>query len=261
MTPFASEFLGTAVYVFLGVAVTANLRLARAPGVGGSYGTAVLGWGAALAAGLLVAGRSDSQLNPAVTVAMWSIGRLKSDMVAGNITAQCAGAFVGAAVAWLQFLPYWSRTDDAQTKLAVFVNAPRIRAPLSNLLSEVLASTVFVYVILRLIAGATIDTGSADQVEDGITIAFQLTATPMSVVQPMLSVLLAGMALAVITLGAAGASACIMNPARDLGSRVAHAFLPIPGKGGSDWLSAWIGIVGPALGALLAAALWRATVA
>ncbi len=259
MTPFASEFLGTAVYVFLGVAVTANLRLARAPGVGGSYGTAVLGWGAALAAGLLVAGRSDSQLNPAVTVAMWSIGRLKSDMVAGNVTAQCAGAFVGAAVAWLQFLPYWSRTDDAQTKLAVFVNVPRIRAPLSNLLSEVLASTVFVYVILRLIAGATIDAGSADQMEDGI--AFQLTATPMSVVQPMLSVLIAGMALAVLALGAAGASDCIMNPARDLGSRVAHAFLPIPGKGGSDWRSAWIGIVGPVLGALLAAALWRATVA
>ena len=259
MTPFASEFLGTAVYVFLGVAVTANLRLARAPGIGGSYGTAVLGWGAALAAGLLVAGRSDSQLNPAVTVAMWSIGRLKSDMVAGNITAQCAGAFVGAAVAWLQFLPYWSRTDDAQTKLAVFVNVPRIRAPLSNLLSEVLASTVFVYVILRLIAGATIDAGSADQAEGGI--AFQLTATPMSVVQPMLSVLVAGMALAVIALGAAGASDCIMNPARDLGSRVAHAFLPIPGKGGSDWRSAWIGIVGPVLGALLAAALWRATVA
>jgi len=259
MTPFASEFLGTAVYVFLGVAVTANLRLARAPGVGGSYGTAVLGWGAALAAGLLVAGRSDSQLNPAVTVAMWSIGRLKSDMLAGNITAQCAGAFVGAAIAWLQFLPYWSRTDDAQTKLAVFVNVPRIRAPLSNLLSEVLASTVFVYVILRLIAGATIDAGSADQMEDGV--AFKLTATPISVVQPMLALLIAGMTLAVLALGAAGASDCIMNPARDLGSRVAHAFLPIPGKGGSDWRSAWIGIVGPVLGALLAAALWRATVA
>jgi glycerol uptake facilitator protein len=259
MTPFASEFLGTAVYVFLGVAVTANLRLARAPGVGGSYGTAVLGWGAALAAGLLVAGRSDSQLNPAVTVAMWSIGRLKSDMLAGNITAQCAGAFVGAAIAWLQFLPYWSRTDGAQTKLAVFVNVPRIRAPLSNLLSEVLASAVFVYVILRLIAGATIDAGRADQGEDGI--AFQLTATPISVVQPMLALLIAGMTLAVLALGAAGASDCIMNPARDLGSRVAHAFLPIPGKGGSDWRSAWIGIVGPVLGALLAAALWRATVA
>ena len=136
---------------------------------------------------------------------------------------------------------------------------PRIRAPLSNLLSEVLASTVFVYVILRLIAGATIDAGSTDQAEDGI--AFQLTATPISVVQPMLALLIAGMTLAVLALGAAGASDCIMNPARDLGSRVAHAFLPIPGKGGSDWRSAWIGIVGPVLGALLAAALWRATVA
>ncbi|MCX5640332.1 MAG: aquaporin family protein [Planctomycetota bacterium] len=258
MTPFASEFLGTAVYVFLGVAVTANMRLARAPGVGGSYATAVLGWGAALAAGLLVAGRSDAQLNPAVTVAMWSIGRLQSGMLSSNITAQCAGAFVGAAVAWLQFLPYWSRTDDSQTKLAVFVNVPRIRAPLSNLLSEVLASAVFVYVILRLIAGASIDAGGADQLEEGV--AFQLTATPISVVQPILSILIAGMALAVIALGAAGASDCIMNPARDLGSRVAHAFLPIPGKDGSDWRSAWIGIVGPVLGALLAAMLWRATV-
>ncbi|MEI6475195.1 MAG: aquaporin, partial [Planctomycetota bacterium] len=251
-------FLGTAVYVFLGVAVTANMRLSRAPGVGGSYATAVLGWGAALAAGLLVAGRSDAQLNPAVTVAMWSIGRLQSGMLSSNITAQCAGAFVGAAVAWLQFLPYWSRTDDSQVKLAVFVNVPRIRAPLSNLLSEVLASAVFVYVILRLIAGASIDASGADQLEEGV--AFQLTATPISVVQPILSILIAGMALAVIALGAAGASDCIMNPARDLGSRVAHAFLPIPGKGGSDWRSAWIGIVGPVLGALLAAMLWRATV-
>lgn len=258
MTPFASEFLGTAVYVFLGVAVTANLRLARAPGIGGSYATAVLGWGAALAAGLLVAGRSDAQLNPAVTVAMWSIGRLQSGMLSSNITAQCAGAFVGAAVAWLQFLPYWSSTDDSQVKLAVFVNVPRIRAPLSNLLSEVLASAVFVYVILRLIAGASIDASGADQLEEGV--AFQLTATPISVVQPILSILIAGMALAVIALGAAGASDCIMNPARDLGSRIAHAFLPIPGKGGSDWRSAWIGIVGPVLGALLAAMLWRATV-
>lgn len=227
MTPFESEFLGTLVFVFLGCAVTANARLARTYGHAMGWIGISLGWAAAMAAGTWVARTSGGMLNPALVLASVWDARVALDpsLLWTYVGAQFAGAAAGAVLAWLAFLPHWSRTDDRDAILASFATVPAVRAPLSNVLVETLAGMVFVLVAL------------AERGPDAWAIR--------------------GVAMLVLMLGVGGATQLALNPARDLAGRAAHAVAPIAGKGRSDWGYAWVAVVGPVAGAALAVAVRR----
>ncbi len=227
MTPFESEFLGTLVFVFLGCAVTANARLARTHGHAMGWFGISLGWAAALAAGTWVARTSGGMLNPALVLASVWDARVAMDrsLLWTYVGAEFAGAAVGAALAWLAFLPHWSRTDDREAILASFATVPAVRAPLSNLLVEAFASMVFVLVAL------------AERGPDAWAIR--------------------GVAMLALMLGIGGTTQLALNPARDLMGRAVHALAPIPTKGRGDWGYAWVPFLGPILGAAAAVLVRR----
>ena len=260
MTPFASEFLGTAVLAAIGTAVMCAVRLPRTAGSAtdgpgmGWLGIA-LGWGAALALGYFVNRRMDTQLNPALTLAMWSVERTSTADAWSRVAGQGAGTVVGMALAWAAFIPHWARAPEG-TAAGVLYRVPAIRAPLSNLLSSTLGSAILLSVLLRLSAGAPVPM-DADASDAGMLPA---AMPPFMVANPAEGSILAGLAFAAVILGF-GAIGSALHPALGIGGRVCHAVLPIPGKGRTDWSDAWIALVGPALGAFIAAAVWRATVA
>jgi len=179
---------------------------------------------------------APGELNPAGTLANVVAGtRTVSDALA-HIAAQFAGAIVGATLVWIHFLPHWRETRDQQVILACFCNAPAIRSPLSNVISEIIATMALV-----LVASAIGAAGAAG-------------AAPATNLGPAL----VGALVWGIGLSLGGPTGYAINPARDLGPRIAHAILPIAGKGGSDWGYAWIPVVGPLAGGALAALLWSA---
>jgi glycerol uptake facilitator protein len=260
MTPFASELLGSAVFAFTGTAVMCNARLARtgAGAAGGlSWGAVSAGWGAALATALLVTRSGGAHLNPAATFALWQLDRVTGAEAASRMLGQGAGALVGMVLAWAAFIPHWARTADA-VPADVLYRSPAVRAPLSNVVASAIGSAALAYVMLRLLAGAALADGpGADTADAGLPPS---TATPFIVVHPFEGSLVAGIGLAALILGVGGTGAPLM-PQLGICGRLAHAVLPIPGKVRTDWRDAWIAVAGPALGALAAAALWRATVA
>jgi glycerol uptake facilitator protein len=252
MSTMAGEFAGTLILVFLGCCACANASLSRTSGGGMGWGALSAAWGLAVAAGMAASMSRGSHLNPAVSLAMWWIGRIDGAQLGASVGGQLLGAAAGAALAWLCFLPSWGRTDDRAAVRASFIPAPAVRAPLSAFLAEALGSAVFSLVMLRLLAGRTVE--AAAEGDPSPTIA-----TPLAAVDPLSAALVAGAAFAAVLLGVGGAGAAL-NPAHAIGGRVAHALLPVPGRGEGSFAGVGPAVIGPCVGALAAAAGWRALV-
>ncbi len=233
MSPFLGEVLGTAILILLGDGVVANVLLNRSKGQNGGWIVITTGWALAVAIAAYVTGHvSGAHINPAVTLGLAAIGQFPWSQVPSYIIAQFLGAFLGAVLVYLAYLPHWAVTDDAELKLAVFSTAPAVRSPGANLVTEIIGTAMLVLGVLGI-------SHPANQLAGG------------------LSPLLVGFLVWAIGLSLGGPTGYAINPARDLGPRIAHAVLPIPGKGGSDWGYAWIPVLGPVIGGILGALLFK----
>lgn len=234
-SPFLGEFLGTLVLVLLGNGVVAGVLLNQSKAHASGWICVTAGWAFAVMAGVFTAaacGSADGHLNPAVTLGMAIIAGDYTKL-ATYVPAQMLGALVGATLVWLHYLPHWRATQERDSKLACFCTAPAIRSLPANLLSEVIASFVLVLGAWAIFAKSASPTGPAAG----------------------LGPYLVGSLVWGIGLSLGGTTGYAINPARDLGPRLAHAVLPIAGKGGSDWAYGWVPVLGPLLGASLAALL------
>ena len=229
MNSFMAELVGTMLLIILGNGVVAAVVLAKSKAENSGWMVITTGWAMAVAMGVYAAGRiSGGHINPAVTLSLAVIGKFPWSDVPKFLAAQFLGAFLGAVVVWLAYLAHWPVTEDQGKKLAVFSTAPAIRRLPMNLLTEIIATFVLMFGILAIVAnGAPAQSGLAP--------------------------LLIGFLIWALGLSLGGPTGFAMNPARDLGPRLAHALLPIPGKGDSDWGYSWVPVVGPVIGGLLGA--------
>src|SRR6266704_2370642 len=226
------EFLGTMILILLGDGVVANVLLKRSKAEGAGWIVITSGWAFAVMAGVFTAiacGSGDAHLNPAVTMG-FAVSSGEFAKFAPYLVAQMAGAFTGAALVWLHFLPHWKETPDQGLKLACFCTAPAIRRFGANLVSEIVGTFVLVFVVGAIFSKAVAASGPA----------------------PGLGPYLVAALVWGIGLSLGGTTGYAINPARDLGPRLAHAILPIAGKGDSDWSYASIPVVGPLVGGALA---------
>ena len=238
MSPFLAELLGTAILIVLGDGVVANVVLHRTKGQNSGWIVITAGWAFAVTIAVYcVNAISGAHLNPAVTIALASIGTFPWAKVPLYIAAQIAGGFLGGVIVWLAYLPHWSATPDPESKLAVFSTMPAIRRRYANLAAEVIGGFALVFALLGVLSPGNFVPGS--DLAKGI------------------GPLLVGVIVWSIGLSLGGPTGYAINPARDLGPRIAHAALPVAGKGGSDWGYAWIPIVGPTVGGVLAAFTYR----
>ena len=243
-TIFLSEVVGTAMLLLLGGGVVANNILPKSKGAGTGALHINFGWGLAVFAGVLVAYKSGGHLNPAVTLGVVASGAkefvpgiaVNAASIFTYIGGQLLGAFIGAVLCWLAYKNQFDQEADPALKLAVFSTGPEVRNYVWNVVTEVLGTFVLVFVVLA--AGHWGD--SATKTPGGLGWLGAL-----------------GVALLVVGIGASlgGPTGYAINPARDLGPRIAHAILPIPGKGGSDWSYSWVPVVGPIIGGVLAGLL------
>jgi glycerol uptake facilitator protein len=232
------EFMGTLVLILLGDGAVANVLLKRSKAEGAGWMVITSGWAFAVMAGVFTAiacGSSDAHLNPAVTMG-FAVSSGQFAKLAPYIVAQMAGAFVGAAIVWLHFLPHWKETTDQELKLAVFCTAPAIRRFGANLISEIIGTFVLVFVVGAIFSTAVAASGPAAGLGPYLVAA-----------------LVWGIGL---SLG--GTTGYAINPARDFGPRLAHAVLPIADKGASDWSYAIVPVLGPLIGGGLAGMFLRA---
>ncbi|TFB47580.1 MIP/aquaporin family protein [Cryobacterium tagatosivorans] len=235
---FLSEVVGTALLVLLGCGVVANVALTRTKGFNGGFLMVTFGWGLAVYAGVIVAYNSGAHLNPAVTLGLVASGAtefgsgvpVNALSVFTYIGAQMLGAILGATFVWLAYKQHFDEEPSPASKLGVFSTGPAIRSYGWNLVTEIIGTFVLVFVVLAF--------GGGRQGEAGGLAA--LGALPV--------------ALLVIVIGTSlgGPTGYAINPARDLGPRIAHFLLPIKGKGGSDWAYSWVPVVGPVIGGVLA---------
>jgi glycerol uptake facilitator protein len=246
MINYTAEGLGTAMLILFGDGVVANVLLARSKGESSGWIVITFGWGIAVMVAVYTVGRlSGAHLNPAVTLALASIGAFQWSDVPGYVAAQMIGAFAGAVLVWLMYLPHWAVTQSADLKLAVFCTGPAIRKLSANLLTETLATAAFVFAVLGIGANAQTLAKPGD---------IDLSVVFSNGLQP----LLVGALVLGVGLSLGGSTGYAINPARDLGPRIAHFLLPIPGKRDSDWGYAWIPIVGPLIGGVIGAQLFKA---
>ena len=232
MEAFLGEILGTFILVLVGHSVTANVSLAGTAGNESGWIVITWGWGIAVfIAVFMTADVSGAHLNPAVTLGLAAAGNFSWGLVPAYLTAQMIGAFLGAVCCWLQFKDHFNATEDPATKLGVFSTAPAIPNTPINLLCEIIATFVLVLGVLY-IAAPDVGLGALD-------------ALPVAL-------LVFGLGL-----GLGGTTGYAINPARDLGPRLAHAILPIEGKGPNNWSYAWVPVLGPLTGGVLAATLYR----
>jgi glycerol uptake facilitator protein len=235
-SPFLGDFLGTMMLILLGDGVVAGVLLKRSKGEGSGWLVITTGWAFAVMAGVFTAiacGSSDAYLNPALTLG-FAVRAGSFGKCLPYIAAQLLGAIVGATLVWVHYLPHWKETPDAATKLACFCTAPAIRKTLANLVSEIIATAVLVFVVGAIFSKAIATTGPG-----------------------ALGPYLGGSLVWGIGLSLGGTTGYAINPARDLGPRLAHAVLPIAGKGNSDWSYAPIPVIGPLIGGALAGGLLR----
>ena len=245
MDNLLAETIGTALLVLLGGGVVANVLLARSKGHNSGWIVITVGWGVAVAVAIYAVGRiSGAHLNPAVTIGLASIGSFAWTDVPGYIAAQVVGAFLGAALVWLAYLPHWAITTDPGAKLGVFATGPAVRNPVANVTTEIIGTAVLVFGVLAIGANAQSLTRPN---EIDLSVVFSHGLQPL-----LVGILVLGIG---VSLG--GPTGYAINPARDFGPRLAHALLPIPGKGDSDWGYAWIPIVGPVIGGVLGALLFK----
>jgi glycerol uptake facilitator protein len=232
------EFMGTLVLVLLGDGVVANVLLKRSKAEGAGWMVIASGWAFAVMAGVFTAvacGSSDAHINPAVTLG-FALETGQFAKFAPYLIAQMAGAFVGAILVWLHFLPHWKETESKDFKLLCFCTVPAIRNFIANLISEVIATFVLVFVVGAIFSKAVAGSGMV----------------------PGLGAYLVAALVWGIGLSLGGPTGYAINPARDLGPRLAHAILPIANKGSSDWGYAIVPIVGPLIGGGLAGLLLHA---
>lgn len=232
MTNFLFELIGTAFLILLGDGVVANVVLNKTKGNNGGWIVITVGWAMAVFVGVYTsAAHSGAHLNPAVSVAMAAAGKQEWTLVPTYIAGQFAGAMLGSLLVWIAYKKHFDETTDADAKLAVFCNSPAIRNTIANLGTEIIGTLVLVLGVF-LISGADVKLGSLD-------------ALPVA-----LLVLAIGLSLG-------GPTGYAINPARDLGPRIMHFILPIPGKRDSDWAYSWIPVIGPLLGGLLAVLVYK----
>jgi glycerol uptake facilitator protein len=244
MQTLLAEVVGTLLLVLLGDGVVANVVLSRTKGQNSGWIVITVGWGIAVAMAVYAVGRiSGAHLNPAVTIGLASIGSFPWADVPGYVVAQMGGGFLGAVIVWLMYLPHWPATADSALKLAVFCTAPAIRRPAANFIGEIIGTAVLLFGILAIAANAQTLSRPGD-----VDLSFVFSRG----LQPLLvGVLVLGIG---VSLG--GPTGYAINPARDLAPRLAHAVLPIPGKGSSDWEYAWIPVVAPIVGGIAGAGLY-----
>ncbi len=231
------EFLGTLFLILFGGGVVANVLLQQSKGHNGGWITIATGWFVAVVIGVFVAqsaGSPYSDINPAVSLAKYCLGYYTLTKMLLFWSVQLAGGFLGAILVWLAYLPHWKVTDNQQFKLLVFCTAPAIRHYSSNFICEVIGTFALVVGVGAIFGRATMN-------------------HPASGVGPYL----VGVLVWGIGLSLGGPTGYAINPARDLGPRIAHALLPIAGKGSSDWAYAWVPIMGPLMGGLIGGLLWR----
>jgi glycerol uptake facilitator protein len=246
MEKYIAEVVGTALLIVFGGGVVANVSLARSKALGAGWIVVVSGWAMGVAMAIYAVGRiSGAHINPAVTFSLAVIGSFPWVDVPGYILAQIVGAFLGAALVWLAFLPHWGLTEDRSAKLSVFCTIPAVRRSPANLLCEVIGTAVLIFGVLAIGDNAQTLRAAGD---------LDLTVVYSGGIQP----LLVGLLVWGIGLSLGGPTGYAINPARDLGPRLAHWILPIAGKGDSDWRYAWIPIVGPLLGGTVGALLYAA---
>lgn len=225
---FIGEFFGTMMLIILGNGVVANVLLTKTKGNNGGLIAITFGWAIAVFVGVFcAAGLSKAHLNPAVTIAFAAAGELDWAIVPVYLAAQFAGAMAGAFIVWIAYHQHFKETADADLKLAVFATGPAIRTPVYNLLTEAIGTFVLIFAVFRL-ASPTSSLGSLDALPVGLLVLG-------------------------IGLSLGGPTGYAINPARDLGPRIMHFLLPIGKKRDSDWSYAWIPVLGPIMGGLLAA--------
>src|SRR5687768_14715403 len=240
MSVFTAELIGTMFLIILGTGVVANVILHGTKGYNSGWMVITTGWALAVFVGVVIAGPySGAHMNPAVTLALAIAGKFEWDLVGTYILAQLLGAILGACITWLVYRDHFNNTKDPDVQLAVFSTGPAIRNPVFNLLSEIVGTFVLIFVVFYFTDAeikepkAPIGLGSLG----AIPVAFLVWAIGLSL---------------------GGTTGYAINPARDLGPRIAHAVLPIKQKGSSNWKYAWIPIIGPFIGGALAAAVYLA---
>jgi glycerol uptake facilitator protein len=240
MSPFTAELIGTMFLILLGTGVVANVILKGTKGYSGGWMVITTGWALAVFVGVVVAGPySGAHLNPAVSVGLAIAGKFDWASVPLYIAAQLIGAIIGAFLTWLIYRDHFNSTSDPDTQLAVFSTGPAIRNNLLNLLSEIIGTFVLIFVVFYF-TDAEIKTPK----------------TPIGL--GSLGALPVAFVVWAIGLSLGGTTGYAINPARDLGPRIAHALVPIKQKGSSHWRYAWIPVIGPLLGAIIAALLYLA---
>ena len=232
MSNFVAEMVGTALLVLLGDGVVGGVVLRKSKAENSGWIVITVGWGLAVAMAIYAVGSiSGAHINPAVTLGLAVRGEFAWALVPTYILAQMIGGFIGAVMVWLHYLPHWGKTEDPASKLGVFATGPAIRSYWANLLSEIFGTFVLVSAILSI---------GANEFTEG------------------LNPLIIGFLIVAIGVSMGGTTGYAINPARDLGPRIAHALLPIAGKGGSDWMYSWVPVIGPVLGGIYGALMYRA---
>lgn len=233
-TGFIGEFLGTTILILLGNGAVANVLLTKSKGYASGWIVITAGWGFAVMCGVLVAlsAGSAGHLNPAVTLAYYAAGNFPANQLLPYLSAQFCGAFFGAVLVYLSYLPHWKITPSADDKLAVFCTSPAIRNLPANALTEIIGTFVLVFVVIAL--------GSKSVVATGVP-----------------APLIVGLLVWALGISLGGPTGYAINPARDLSSRIAHSLLPIAGKGSSQWSYALVPVLAPLIGGLIAVCVAR----
>lgn len=229
---FIAETVGTGLLILLGDGVVGGVLLARSKAQNAGWIVITTGWALAVAFGVYAIGSlTGAHLNPAVTLGFAVAGTTDWGLVPWYIAGEMLGAFIGAVLVYLHYLPHWAETEDPGLKLAVFSTGPAIRNTVSNLISEIIGTFALVFGVYAIVSNE---------------------------LAPGFAALLVGFLVWGIGLSLGGPTGYAINPARDLGPRIAHALLPIAGKGGSDWEYSWIPVVGPIIGGILGAVTYQA---
>jgi glycerol uptake facilitator protein len=239
MDNLLGEFLGTLFLVLLGDAVVANVVLNKTKGNNSGWIVITAGWFIAVMVGVFIsisAGAPEADINPAVTLGKWlALGTYSASEALATMAAQLIGAFLGAVVVWVAYKQHFDATTDQGSILGTFSTGPAIRNPMWNTITEIIGTIVLLVGVGAIFSGATAPDG------------------PVAGLGPFL----VGALVWGIGLSLGGPTGYAINPARDLGPRIAHAILPIKNKGGSDWGYSWVPIVGPFIGGLIGALIWN----
>jgi glycerol uptake facilitator protein len=236
--PYIAEFVGTLILILLGDGVVAGVLLRNSKAEHSGWIVITFGWGMAVAIAVYAVGAvSGAHINPAVTVGLAAIGVHPWAQVLGYIIAQMLGAFVGAVLVWLTYLEHWKVTDDPTLKLGTFCTIPEIRNYVSNFITEVIATAMLLFGVVAIVTNAQVFGGA------NLPVLLSTGVIPLII----------GFIVFAIGLSLGGPTGYAINPARDLAPRIAHAVLPIAGKGGSDWSYAWVPVLGPLVGGVIGA--------